>query len=333
MNFSFSVQRDIGFGTVVDIAYVGALGRHLYWNRNYNSIPYGADYLATNADPTRPGNSLPPAFLYHYTGYSAITALEPASSSNYHSLQVSGNRRFTRGLQFGFAWTWSKAMEFAGNTLSKNVGGTLPVNGTVSYLLPPHIRNYGLSAFDRTHVVKITYLYDFPVMTGGNKLVRSIANNWELSGITTFQSGAPTGVNLTTTTGLDVSGSPTDPARPDLIASAVLPKDQRTFNRYFSAAAFALPAVGTPGNAATTEFRGPGINNWDVSLFKNFPIKERAKFQFRAEAYNMFNHTQFNTVNNTAQFTPAGVEVNSNLGKITSARNPRIMQFALRFLF
>jgi hypothetical protein len=333
MNFSFSVQRDMGFGTVLDVAYVGALGRHLYWNRNYNSIPYGADYVAANSDPTRPGNPLPPAFLYQFTGYSNITALEPASSSNYHSLQVSGNRRFARGLQFGFAWTWSKAMEFAGNTLSKTIGGTLPVNGTVSYLLPPHVRNYGLSAFDRTHVVKINYLYDFPNMNGGSKAVRSIVNNWELSGITTFQSGAPTGVNLTTTTGLDVSGSPTDPARPDLVANAVLPKDQRTFNEYFNTAAFALPALGTPGNAATTEFRGPGINNWDLSLFKNFPIKDRAKFQFRAEAYNTFNHTQFNTVNNTAQFTPAGVEANSNLGKITSARNPRIMQFALRFLF
>jgi hypothetical protein len=322
MNYSLSVQRGVGFATVVDVAYVGALSRHLFWLRNYNSIPYGADYLPANGDPTVPGKTLPPAFLYHYTGYSTINVMEPASSANYHSLQVSANRRFRRNLQFGFAWTWSKALEFAGDTAN-----------TVSYLLPPHVRNYGLSAYDRTHVVKISYLYDFPNRQTGSRALKAVLNNWELSGITTFQSGQPLGVSLSTTTGLDVSGSPTDAAKPNLIANAVLPKDQRTFYTYFNPNAFALPPIGSPGNEATTEFRGPGINDWDTSVFKNFPIKDRARFQFRAEAYNVFNHTQFSTVNTSAQFTPAGAQVNSTLGKLTVARNARIMQLALRLFF
>ena len=248
--------------------------------------------------------------------------MEPASSSNYHSMQVSANRRFAHNLQFGFAWTWSKAMEYAGDTTN-----------TVSNLLPPRIWNYGLSAYDRTHVVKINYLYDLPNFKFNHAFVRAVLNGWELSGITTFQSGAPLGVSLTTTNGLDVSGSPSDLARPNLISSAILPKSQRTFYRYFNSAAFALPAIGTPGDEATTEFRGPGINDWDTSLFKNFSFRERARFQFRAEAYNVFNHTQFATVNTTAQFNPAGQQVNSALGEVTSARNPRIMQFAVRLFF
>jgi hypothetical protein len=322
MDYSISVQRNVGFGTVLDVAYVGSLVRHLYWGRNLNAIPYGADYLPANGDPTASGKPLSAAFLRTYQGYNDVNIMQPASSSNYHSMQVSANRRFARNLQLGFAWTWSKAMEYAGNTTS-----------TVSALLPPRIRNYGLSAYDRTHVVKINYLYELPNFKFRNAAIRATLNGWELSGITTFQAGAPLGATLSTTTGLDVSGSPSDLARPDVIHSAILPKDQRTFYQYFNTSAFALPAIGTPGNAATTEFRGPGINDWDMSLFKNFIFKERLRLQFRAEAYNTFNHTQYATVNTTAQFNPAGQQVNSSFGQIVSTRSPRIMQLAVRLFF
>src|SRR5262249_21873880 len=152
---------------VVDVAYVAALGRNLYWGRNINAIPYGADFKASNTDPTVPGRPLTPALLRTYTGYLDITMLEPAATSNYHSMQLSVDRRFARSLQFGLAWTWSKAMEYAGDASS-----------LVSSLLPPRVRNYGLSFFDQTHVVKISYLWEMPRVKAGKVVGRAVLNGW-----------------------------------------------------------------------------------------------------------------------------------------------------------
>jgi hypothetical protein len=117
-------------------------------------------------------------------------------------------------------------------------------------------------------------------------------------------SGAPTGVTLGLTVGGagNWSGSPTDGARPAMIANPILPKGERTFERFFNTAAFAIPAQGTLGNAPKDVFRGPGTNNWDISLFKDFRIGEKLRSQFRCEAYNTFNHTQFSSVNTSANF-------------------------------
>ena len=144
MNFSFSVQQNVGFGTVVDVAYVGSLARHLLWQRNLNAIPFGANFSPANNDPTT-NKVLSPAFLRPYIGYNNINYLEAASTSNYHSMQVQANRRFARRLQFGVAWTWSKAMDFKDNDTD-----------AVSTLVPLRVWNYGLAGFDRTHVLKAT---------------------------------------------------------------------------------------------------------------------------------------------------------------------------------
>jgi hypothetical protein len=114
----------------------------------------------------------------------------------------------------------------------------------------------------------------------------------------------------------------------------VLPKSERTFSRAFRTEVAKMPAIGTIGNAAITNFRGPGINNWDLAAFKNIPLYERLKMQFRWELYNAFNHTQFSAVDATARFDPAtGQQVNSRMGQYTAARTPRTMQFALRLSF
>ena len=93
--------------------------------------------------------------------------------------------------------------------------------------------------------------------------------------------------------------------------------------------------MGTPGNEAKTVFRGPGINNWDLSLLKTVGVyHERARVEFRAEAYNAFNHTQYTNLDTTARFNPAtGAQTNVTFGQVTAAGSPRIMQLALRFLF
>jgi hypothetical protein len=124
MNFSFSVQQNIGFGTVIDVGYVGSLARHLLWRRNTNPVPLGANFLASNADPTNAAVALQPSFLRPITGYNNILISEWASSSNYHSLQATLNRRFAKSLEFGLAWTWSKALTYndADNNESHDAG-------------------------------------------------------------------------------------------------------------------------------------------------------------------------------------------------------------------
>ena len=322
MNFSLSVQREVGFRTVVDVGYVGSLGRHLMWQRNLNAIPFGANFDPANADPTNPKVPLPNTFYRPRIGYGDIALREWASSSNYHSLQVSANRRMARGVQFGAAWTWSKAMDY--NDYDRQY---------VSTLVPVRVWNYGLASFDRTHMLKLNWLWELPKSPWKNAAASVLLNGWQLSGISIFSSGAPLGVGFSTTVPMDITGSPTDGPRIVVTGNPVLPKSQRTFSRNFRTEVFQLPAKGTIGNAAKTLIRGPGINNWDLGIYKNFPVREQIRFQFRCEMYNAFNHTQFAGLDTTARFDPAGKQVNSRFGEFTSARNPRQMQFALRFYF
>jgi hypothetical protein len=118
-----------------------------------------------------------------------------------------------------------------------------------------------------------------------------------------------------------------------VIADPVISKSERTFDRAFNTEAFARPAQGSFGNAANTVFRGPGINNWDISVLKNFRVSETTRLQFRAEMYNAFNHTQFNAVDTTARFDNAGNQVNGQFGQYIGAADPRQIQLALRFYF
>lgn len=322
MNYSFSMQHDIGWNTVVDAGYVGSLARNQMWLRNLNAIPLGANFNPSNADPSNPSTPLTAPFLRPITGYNDILMSEPASSSNYHSLQVTARRRFTQSVQFGLAWTWSKSMTYTNFD-----------NNPVSPLASPRYWNYGLSQFDRTHAVKIDWTWDLPKANTGSSVLNYALNHWQLSGITSFISGEPLGIAFTTVTPTDITGTASQGARVDVTGSAVLPKGERTFSRNFRTEVFALPARGTLGNSAPTQIRGPGINNWDMVLSKELPIREQVRMQFRMEAYNAFNHTQFATLDTAARFDAAGKQVNARFGEFLSSRPPRTLQFALRFMF
>lgn len=326
MEFSLGVQQNIGFKTVADIAYVGSLGRHLLWRKNLNAIPFGTV-------PTK--GALPSQFYRFYTGYGDILRSEYAGTSNYHSLQVAVNRRFTKSLQFGVAWTWSKAMDYVDSESDQ-----------ISALINPRIWNYGKAGFDRTHILKASFTWDLPKLSRGwgNGFTRALLDDWTISGIPTFQSGAPHGISINSSN-TGISLSPTDGARVMILQDPTLPKDQRSVGRYFDTSAIALPtpcATGTPpppctpGNAPKDIFRGPGINNWDLSLFKNIPLPgERMRMQFRAEAYNAFNHTQFSTIDTTARLDANGnlTQIGNTFGQVTGARANRRMQLALRLNF
>ena len=119
----------------------------------------------------------------------------------------------------------------------------------------------------------------------------------------------------------------------DVIARPEFDKGQRSVLQYFNTSAFARPARGTLGSAAKDVFRGPGVNNWDMALYKNIYVRESARLQFRWETYNTFNHTQFAGIDTTARFDPAGKQVNGRFGQIIASRSPRRMQLALKFIF
>jgi hypothetical protein len=322
MSFSLGVQRELGRGVISEIAYVGTLSRHMLQSMNLNGIPPGTNFLAQSQDPTLPGTPLPPDFLRPFPGIGNINFLTYSATSNYHSMQVQAHRRFARPLQVAGTWTWSKAMSTSDG-------------GQVSRYLNEKARYYGRAGYDRTHIVNINWIYDLPRLSGLWKtgFARRAFDDWQLSGIISFVSGAPLGVGITTVDGADITGSSTEGARTDLVAKPELPKSERTPYGYFNTNAFARPARGTLGNAAKDVVRGPGINNWDMSLYKNVYVTERARLQFRLEAYNVFNHTQFSSLDTTARFDAQGRQVNARFGQITASRQPRRLQLALKFLF
>ncbi len=326
MNMSFAVQRNVGFDTVVDLAYVGSLGRNLEWTRNLNNIPFGANFLARNADPTIAARTpLPPNFLRPYPGFGNITHVEFASSSSYHSMQFSANRRFQRGVQFGLAWTWSRAMDY--NSADGDA---------VSNLVSRRVWNYGPAAFDRSQVVRVNWLYDVPNARAPFAAARAILHGWQLSGIHGFTTGSPLAVGFSTTPVVDVTGSPTDGARVVLTGNPNLPEAERTFSRNLRTEVVRMPETGSIGQSERFPIRGPRNQNWDLTLFKNFRIRERMRVQFRWELYNAINSTQFSAIDSAARFDtrdPARPQVNARFGEFTAASSPRTMQFALRFYF
>jgi hypothetical protein len=325
-NWSLGVQRDIGFNTVLDVAYVGNAGRHIEQSYNLNEVPYGARFLPQNQDPTNPGKPLNDNFFRPYQGWGDIIANSYRGNSSYHSLQAQARRHLARGLSFGLAYTWSKAMDDGIN---------------VTTYLPNRPWNYEESSYDRTHTFAANYSWESPIMAPVRiQAFRKLLAGWLISGITRFSSGAPLSMpylgvaNLTS--GADLTGGG-DGWRPVMIANPVLPKSQRTFDRYFNPNAFLTPDTAYPyGNAPATFAQGPGINNWDLSLARElrFTLHDKGIVtSFGAEAFNAFNHTQFSGVNLTPKFDQTGAQVNPAFGQITSTRDPRIIQFMLRLRF
>jgi hypothetical protein len=323
MNFSVGIQERV-LGTVIDASYVGSLSRNLLYMYNINAIPIGAHFNPANFDPTKPGTPLPDNFLRPYVGYGNINVYDNGASSNYNSLQVSVNRRLMRGLQFGVAYTFSKTLDVADSDTT-----------SVSPYFPARRRNYGRASFDRANALVVNYLYELPKFAGhvAFRPAHWVLDGWQLSGITSFISGAPFTPGFSTTNSTDISGS-TEGARINVVGDPNLSKGDRTFYRNFNTSAFALPAVGTFGNAGVGVLRGPGTNNWDMAASKRFPLFSESRWiQFRAELFNAWNHTQFAGLYTSAQFNPAGQQIDPNFGAYSSNRPPRIIQFSLKAVF
>jgi hypothetical protein len=260
------------------------------------------------------------------------------------------NRRFSRGLQFGVSYTHSKAMGYAEGDSTSTSGAPSGASNTVARYLDRKIWNYGLMSYDRPNMLTFNFLWDVPKLSRlvPNRVVKAIFDGWQISDITSFAPGSPLNVTMTTSPTVNFF-SEGDGARPLLIGNPVLSASQRNINSWFNLAAFAEPVAitaaqcasgtcpavtyGNVGNTPSNVIRGPGRQTWNTSVFKNFRFKERLTVQFRAEAYNTFNHTNFNAVDTGIKYNAAGVNTNTSAGNVTSARDPRIMQFALRLMF
>lgn len=354
----FGIQRQLPFKTALDVSYVGSLGRHLGEMVQLNNVPYGAQLLARNLNPQSTNNSaLPDNFFRPYPGYSGIPQQIFDGNSSYHSLQVEANRRFSRGLQFGVSYTFSKAMGYTDGDSTTTSGQASGASYEVARYQDRKIWNYGLTTYDRPQILTFNVLYDVPKLSRfvPNPLVKALFDDWQISDITSFIGGSMRAISAgvsSSIVGSFVGGG--DGWRPIMMGAPNLPKGSRTFDEYYNTAAFMMPIALTPGgtsysptwvnygNMPRLAVRGPGRNNWNIALFKNFVVKERLRFQLRAEAYNAFNHTQFSDLDTTITFftgtvtatTPAyGANSRASSGQLTAARDPRIMQLALRLTF
>ncbi len=329
-NWSFGIQQNLGFGTVFDVAYVGNVGRHLLQRRSLNALPYGTRFLASSIDPSTGNSPLPDNFLRPNPGYADIQYIEMAGTSNYHSLQTQVNKRFSKGLQFGVAWTWSKALTIVN-------GNNDAINPYLNY----RVRNYGKASFDRTHNFVLNYLYDIPKASrlANNLVVRNVFDNWQLSGLTTFTSGQPLGIGYALVQAADLtgaSGAGID-SRVNVLSNPIIPKSERTPQRHFDTSVFAPPtrAEFGIGNAPKDVLRGPGINVFDVTVIKNIPFgnSDQRRLQLRFEFYNFFNHASFQGVDTTARFDAQGRQVSGTFGQYTSTLDARRVVLGAKFYF
>jgi len=220
-------------------------------------------------------------------------------------------------------------------TFSKALGVASTDGDGVSSYFNDREWNYGPLSFDRHQSFVVSYVYQLPKFGTrlGVRPAKWAFDNWEISGVTTFQTGAPFTPGFSTQPSTDISGS-SDSARILVVGDPNLSSGQRTFYQEFNTSAFALPAVGTMGDAGQNIMYGPRINDWDVSITKRFNIfSESRTLSFRGEFYNAFNHTQFSGWNTSATFTPQGQQISAAFGQANAARLPRYIEISARFVF
>src|SRR5205085_2878226 len=193
-NFSFGVQQDIGFKTVVEISYVGSFARHLGEKRNINQVPDTARFIDLHPENRNPFSAvgqngphqtgaLDANFLRPYRGFGDINLTTWSATSNYNGLQVQVNRRYTRGFQFGVAYTYSKTFDYGKDDDSSDV----------SLGRPYRAFNYGPADFDQTHIFTVNYIYDLPDLSRrwDNGFTRALFRGLQISGTTSYATGKP----------------------------------------------------------------------------------------------------------------------------------------------
>ena len=308
-HWNFNVERQVFSGSVLEVAYVGSKGTKLLTARDINQPQPG---IVSPGIPVVPRPD--PRF-------DDIDLLESRANSNYNALQVRYQQRLTRGFSALASYTWAKSIDDASNFFTSAGDPNFPQN---SYDVAAE---RGLSNFDVRHRFSLSYSYALPFKKPGAGLVASLVNGWETFGIVTLQSGRPFTVALlpeidNSGTGRSILGFGAND-RPNVVGNGEL--SNPTTDQWFNTAAFAFPFPGTFGNAGRNILEGPGFQNVNMSILKNTRFNERFNLQFRAEAFNLFNHANFNLPDNFLG--------SPTFGRITSARDPRHIQFGLKLLF
>jgi hypothetical protein len=308
---NLGIQARIPSGAILDVNYVTSQTRHNIRRVDINQVTPAAQV----ANPGVNINALRP-----YQGYTTILMFESSSSSNYNGLQVGLNRRYKKGLTYGVAYTFSKALD-DGST-----------DGTQAENIYNFRAEKSHSDFDRNHILVMNYIYEMPFWRKGTRFHEKALGGWKFSGTDQFQSGPWLTPNISTATGArrpDRVGAPNylDPRNVvTLTGGDGLP---RAGNFYFDpgpGGMFVAPPADRYGNSAPRIIRGPGRNNWNISLMKDFAIRgEAAKLTFRAEAFNIFNHTQFNN--------PSVSASSRDFGTISSSAPGRNVQMGLKLVY
>ena len=306
--YNFGIQRRLSSGVVLNVGYVGTQAAYLQHGVNINQLTPAQAALVQAGQAIV--NQVRP-----YIGWDTINSYENGSNSNYNSLQVGLRADNWRGLTLQASYTWSHAIDY----VSSDVGGG--GNHQDAYNWRAERAN---ADFDRRQMLILNYVYNIPTPSRWGPALRAVLGDWTVSGITSFQSGVPLNVSQPGDNAFKGGGT----YRPNLIGDPKLPDSERTGERWFNPNAFAStpkdPVRGF-GNAGRNIMTQAGINNWDLSVFKSFPFKERFSFQYRAEFYNAWNHTQWSGYR--TGFGSAG------FGEANAARDARVIQMGLKFYF
>jgi hypothetical protein len=318
--YSLSVQKAVTSNTTIEAEYVGSRTIHADSSTVLNMPVLSPAGTTSSAQSRRP-----------YPQLAAFTTIRWNGWATFNGLTLKANRRFTHDLSFETTYTWSKSMDDASDTGTTNNEYNLPQN---SYA--PQLES-GPSSFDHRNRFTANVVYDLPIARNSTGLMRTALAGWRTSGLFLAQSGAPFTVNLSTTAG-------NEPADVGLVSSTVNPErpnvtgnpnnGPHTAAEWFNTGAFSLPASFTFGSAGRNDVFGPSYVDLDFSLQKDFALPlEGSKLQFRFDAFNALNHPNFNVPGRVATFNSAGVQTSPTFGVITSAQDPRELQFALKFMF
>ena len=330
-DFNFSIQQQLAPSTLIEVAYVGSVSRHMLGELDSN-MP---TLETREAKPVSALNNIRP-----YLGYSDFHTRTPIFTANYNSLQISLNHR-SRDLTLGAAYTWSKNLSDQSN--DRATAGT----NTTTYAYDPKL-DYGPSSLNEPRIFIANFVYRLPILREQHGLAGHVLGGWEVSGITTFDSGLSQTLYQSvdpfacTTPSATNPANPANPAcgagtypgglgmvtpnadilpRPDQIAPVHLTKTQ---TQWFTTSSF-TQAEGHFGTAGVGNVLTPGFEKIDLGLMKNFRFSDHASLQMRAEAFNLFNHTNFMTID-------TGLN-DGTFGQATTAHQPRLMQFSGKLYF
>ncbi len=355
MNFNFNIQKELPGSMLLTLGYVGALGRHLELTYEGNPIsPAGVAACKASAaciaDRTNQQVDFPTHTLYAPGDvFQSVGVQATRGDSSYNSFQAKLEKRFSHGLSFLASYTYAHSIDDTSSFENSGFGnrGINPYNFAT---------NKGDSSFDARQRLVLSYDYELPHLSRiwNNAVTRAVFDGWAFAGITTLQSGLPITFQETDVNSLQcnfteyyacwdapniVGGTPAtyDPRTSSLVntATSATNKTAKPYY-YFNTNVFTKEAIGVLGNAGRNNFHGPGINNTDLDLAKRVYISksETRYLELRLEGYNVFNHTQFSTVNTGSGGSGvSGNITSSNFGRILSAASGRLIQLGVKFYF